>query len=251
MRFLSKSISVLGHVLALLACCAPVSAGDPVPEADAHWQAVGRLTGPGFRMKRGCSGTLIAPDLVVTAAHCMLGAQGNPENQQFFAGWHKGASVATRGYTEISLHPLYTGRHRPAKLRNDIAVVRLSSPIPTDVLRPVDLVSVQDPLPDRAVLLGYPHSQRDILQVQHGCTRVPYAYPKILRFDCAVESGTSGGAVFADAPGTPALSAVIVARNEPDGTAIAVPVNLWLREKHAQAMERAAQTGTGKMDPDL
>ncbi len=61
------------------------------------WEAVGRvnLVGTGF-----CTGTLIAPNLVLTAAHCMYdkrtGARVATRDIQFLAGWRDGRAAATR-----------------------------------------------------------------------------------------------------------------------------------------------------------
>ena len=38
----------------------------------ANWQAVGRIGTLEKRGKGGCTGVLIAPDLVLTAAHCVV-----------------------------------------------------------------------------------------------------------------------------------------------------------------------------------
>jgi len=56
------------------------------------WEAVGRLDldGRGF-----CTGALIAPDLVLTAAHCMFdrasGSEVDPSRIEFHAGLRKRA----------------------------------------------------------------------------------------------------------------------------------------------------------------
>mgnify|MGYP000167946767 CR=1 FL=1 len=42
------------------------------------WQAVGRLNTKGYNRRGMCSGALVAPDLVLTAAHCLAGPDGNP-----------------------------------------------------------------------------------------------------------------------------------------------------------------------------
>src|SRR3546814_3278097 len=40
------------------------------------WKAIGRLNVAGFRIRRHCTATLFAPDLALTARHCVAGFRG-------------------------------------------------------------------------------------------------------------------------------------------------------------------------------
>ena len=70
--------------------------GLPIAPEGLDLRAVGRVNVAGYDSRRMCSGTLIAPDRVLTAAHCVL--RGNRpvrlEDLHFVAGWARGEAVA-------------------------------------------------------------------------------------------------------------------------------------------------------------
>lgn len=78
-----------------------------------------------------CSGTLIAPDVVLTAGHCTDGAsggriwfesdlQGHPE-----LGYPWGGSTSVE-FTEIATHPQF---HEGSFVLHDVGIVRLATPV--------------------------------------------------------------------------------------------------------------------------
>src|SRR5205814_4544711 len=48
----------------------------PVETSDTRWQAVGKVQAAGYDWTLSCTGTLIAPNLVVTSGRCLLGPNG-------------------------------------------------------------------------------------------------------------------------------------------------------------------------------
>ena len=112
----------------------------PLPRRDQllGWEAVGRLDlgGGGF-----CTGTLIATDLVLTAAHCVYDPNGEPEDpgqMVFRSGYAEGEAIAQSAALRVVALPGYDPLTPVSQqnVRNDVALVQLAQPIPSAVAAP-------------------------------------------------------------------------------------------------------------------
>jgi len=103
--------------------------GDPIPISDAPWQ-VQLANAPGF-FGNQCGGILIAPNLVLTAAHCVQSAD---EARQVYvvAGSATLGDLATGQAShaaEITMHPDYQSGGIFDVAKNDVALIELATPV--------------------------------------------------------------------------------------------------------------------------
>lgn len=189
------------------------------------WQAVGRLD-----MAHGaqCTGTLIAPDLVLTAAHCVFhsGTRIEPQGITFRAGLTHGAAAAERPVAQVEVPAGYdpNSRHNGENIRHDVALVRLAEPIPTHVLDPFALFNgtVQN---GPVSVVSYGQGRMDTLSRQKQC-QVLGARNRIIAVDCDVTFGSSGAPVFTHRNGRGQIVSVISGGGDFNGARVAFGMEL-------------------------
>ncbi|NNK17390.1 MAG: trypsin-like serine protease [Sulfitobacter sp.] len=174
------------------------------------WQSVGRLDNA-----RGayCTGTLITPDLVLTAAHCVYHREAGtlvaPEDLMFQAGLTHGTTAASRAVAQIEAHSGYDPKrgYDLENVRYDLALVRLEAPIPSHELDPFAVFAGQ--LPHGPVsVVSYGRGRSDQLSRQNEC-QVLGRIERVVALDCDVTFGSSGAPVFTHLNGRGQIAAVI------------------------------------------
>ncbi|MFW8635557.1 trypsin-like serine peptidase [Cribrihabitans pelagius] len=177
------------------------------------WEAVGRLNISGRNM---CTGALVAPNLVLTAAHCLFdpqtGARVNPQTIRFEAGLRGRQAKAARQVDKAVLHPQYRhGRPGLNETGSDLAVLRLARPISRNQIQPFATAGGAE-RGDTVGVMSYSYTHATRPNLQSAC-QVLARQSQTLVMSCRVDFGASGSPVFEMRPGrAPRLVSVISAK---------------------------------------
>lgn len=161
----------------------------------AGFTGVGRLNIAGSRF---CTATLVAPDVIVTAAHCFFhprtGARVADRELRFVAGYRVRDRAALRRVTRSVIDPAYTFEARAtyAGVGNDLAVARLDAPVP-DTVPPFPVAGLGPAGP--LAIVSYGEDRPHAPSIEEPCAIVDRGEP-VLALDCAVTYGASGSPLF-------------------------------------------------------
>lgn len=213
-----------------------------ITDNGAPWDGIGQVNVGGYRTSGRCTGTLIAPDLVLTAAHCVM----NPWRRAPFptkdihvlvgvrGGDNKGHATAKclkfpPGFAYVAPEKILPTM--PAQkvtidaFRTDMVAVVLNERLAVPPVLMAEAVSAEPGL--ELVHAAYAADRRFMLSAHVGCRLQSVADDGPLWLnDCDTHPASSGGPVFVRQDGRLRLAAIMLGAAG-GGINIALPVSIW------------------------
>lgn len=224
-------------LLAVVALVVPLQTafGHDAIDVDADvfpWSSVGKIYNSA---RSSCTGSVIAPDKVLTAAHCLFNRATSrflqPDALHFLLGYKGGEYRSHARVASYVLGPNYTPNDDSKSILADWAILMLTDPLSKGTT-PFTLAESRSVVGDRIMVGGFSQRYPFKMTADTDCAVRSVLPTGLIVHDCAVMHGVSGAPLLVGSGQDVKVAGVHVATGGPAGSiaAFAVPVSSFAQQ---------------------